>query len=444
MSEKFVLVIPSHDAALSEYIKVFKRKLDLSPIFYLGYSSNLVEKVTDGGFICIKQTSNASKLPPIQKTFFSILKKFMDKTVIGCFLQKNILLDTLVRKKIDAIKRKSSELEGVINQYGISTCLLATDRSSGIEASVYLLAKKTGLKTIVLSFATAADFISSYKLREAQIYKNQKKSISKNVYTHEDLGSRAFFRPFEESALIKLGIFPDNPWVLGSGCCDYMLLESNREKERLIRLGGNKHKYIITGSASHDDLYHSLAKKKSLSEALIKKFQLPYEKNIIVSLPQYYEHGLCEKKAHFQYIDGLLHQLCELKFNVLITLHPKMKLEDYIHLKNRFPVTILEESLSDVIVVADIFLATYSSTVAWALMCRIPIVMFDHINLNYSDFYSEFELTVVKDNKNLKAEVINTINTTVAHNSEYQAKKLSPFDGNCVDRIVRLLSAGVE
>ncbi len=443
MSEKFVLVIPSHDAALSEYVKVFKRKLGVSPIFYLGYESNLVNELQACGFICITKKNITNNTDKIKKVLINIFKVFLDKTSIGCFIQKNLLLNRLVRNKINQIKKKSDELEIIISQYGIRTCLLASDRSSGVEASVYFLAKKIELKTVVLSFAYSADFISSYKLREAKIYKNAIPS-SNNVYVDEVLGSRTFFRPFEEFALTRLGVFPNNPWVLGSGCCDFMLLESDREKERLIRLGGDASKYITTGAASHDDLYNSLLEKKSINDALIKKYQLSYDRNIVISLPQYFEHGLCEKKLHFQYIEDLLYQLSDLNFNLIISLHPKMNLDNYIYLKSKFQIVILEESLSNVIVVADIFLATYSSTIAWALMCQIPVVIFDHIGLNYSDFYSEFDFKVVKDNLELKAEVEHKIDLLSSISSENEVKNLSPFDGACVDRIVCLLASGDE
>ena len=83
------------------------------------------------------------------------------------------------------------------------------------------------------------------------------------------------------------------------------------------------------------------------------------------------------------------------------------------------------------------------STVTWALMCDIPVVIFDHINLAYDDFYSEFLIPLALNNDELliKVKKILLESNSKDHLITPNLKnEISPFDGKCLDRVVQAIS----
>ena len=437
MKRKKILVLPSNDASLLEFIKLFEKSKLLEPIFYLDYPSSQKSRLMENSWIIEgKLKESETKSSGLRKNAKKNIKKILDNTFIGVFVQTKLVKAKMAKKLAEKIKFKSKILENLISTYGIDTCLISTDRSIGIEASLSYLSKRREIKLLVCSFAYSADFNSIYKLRATKIYKYPKYLVSENIHYNEHLGNRLFFRPFEEKALSDLNIFPKNPWVLGSGFSDLMLVDSEKEKNRLISLGGDPDRYIVTGVISHDSIFNSKYIENNLKKRIKKRYFKSDKPLMILALPQYYEHGLCEKEAHFYILNELLKSLDSKYWNILISLHPKMDEKDYYFIQEHYDVSLTQEDLSDFISSADIFLATFSSTVAWALICHIPTIIFDFIGLGYEDFFKGYSIPVVDNINDLGFEIERVINLDCPINFD-KACELSPFDGKCLDRIER-------
>jgi len=233
-----------------------------------------------------------------------------------------------------------------------------------------------------------------------------------------------------------------NPWVLGAGFSDYMLVDSEREKRRLINLGGEVDKYFVTGQMSHDQVFEANKSSDDLKSIYRTKYNLTYDDIILLAVPQYYEHGLCEKDIHFDLIGDMLSRLSELKVNIILSLHPKMNREDYeMFTLVSENVIIIDESLSSILPICDLFISTYSSTVSWALLCNKRVVIVDHVGLGYDNFFSEFNMPIVSTNQALIREIINILSNgrDIVHDS-ILLSELSPFDGLCSERITKFLS----
>ena len=434
------LVLVPHDAALQEYLQVFYEQSYIEPVFYLDYDSLLIGELEKRGYSFYLKKRSSDKAKPL--IFNKLAKNFFDSSRLGCWLQATLLNSFFSGKLIKQITNQASFFESIVLRESISNVVIATDRSLGAEASIIYLSKLLDLNVVLLSFAYSAGYEASYKLRDKKIYRYLSGQPENVVNRSRDLGDRAFYRPFETEALTQLGILPVNPWVLGGGLSYKMLVDSEREKNRLINLGGEQAKYLVTGLASHDFLFGRLNQKQSIKTKLQQAHNLKHEFNIVVSLPQYYEHSLCDKTTHFELIEEMVTMLSGLEANIILSLHPKMKYSNYEFLL-KFPnVIFLRGPLSHSIVSADLFLATYSSTVSWAIMCNIPVVMFDHIGLNYTGFYSEFELPVVYNNNDLlgfcreKVKVSKKQLVLCNYYKQDLVAQLSPFDGKCKDRIL--------
>lgn len=448
MDKLNILVVVPHDAALSEYISILKYTDELTPIFYLSYKSKYIQTLEDLN-ACYYEKKSIEKITSntfftkVKGTINTKIKYILDNSYIGCFIQNRIIKRFLTTKLKAKIMNGMLTLEPIVTEHRISKIIIATDRSYGAEASAMLLAKQKKLDVILISFAYSADFKSIYKLRKSLIYSLSSKHPAAVIYKSCSLGNKAFYRSFESNALEELGVLSSNPWVLGMGHCSKMLVDSKREKNRLVKLGGNKDRYIVTGLTTHDTLYSQFINKSTYKAKFKEKYNLNSEPILFISLPQYFEHGLCEEAEHFLIINQMIDVLSQLDINLFISLHPKMDKANYKHLDTKKNVHILDEPLSSNLICADIFLATYSSTVTWALMCDIPVVIFDHINLAYDDFYSEFLIPLAINNDELLVQVKRILIESVSNDNLITSNiknEISPFDGKCLNRIVKAIS----
>ena len=100
---------------------------------------------------------------------------------------------------------------------------------------------------------------------------------------------------------------------------------------------------------------------------------------------------------------------------------------------NKFGVEIADKRLWEIIAKTDIFVSTFSPTVAWALICEKKVVIINNVSLGYKDFYSEFEIPVCTSNIEMKATTENVLDSQSGLNSKFipLISTLSPFDSKC-------------
>jgi hypothetical protein len=429
-----ILVFCSHDAALHEYITLFSKQKSISPIFCLNYSSSYTSLLKENNFECIQFSSvisNATNKKP------KIFKELIDNTWFGCILQTFVMFKFLKFRFKRSIITMSEKITHLIDIKSISTVVIQNDRSAGFDAAAIKAAHIKGLKIIVISFAHSAHYKSSYKLRNNKIYDYIYRQPEQVVYRDYELGNKSFFRPFESHGLKELGLLPQNPWVIGGSGFVTVFLESERERNRLISLGGNEDVYIVTGLASHDEVFSEL--KKTIEKKRNKKI-------ITIALPTYWEHGLASKDDHFKYIDEMLEILKKLGAHIVISLHPKMKRANYAYMTEKFNVEIADKPLYKIIAETDLFLNNFSSTVSWALICKKNIVFIDHVGMGYRDFYSEFKIPTCSTNSQIQSMCKSLLNKGSDPNTSPASlvKSLSPFDGKCRQRVINNILHGTN
>ena len=433
---KNILIVPNHDAALLEYVRLFENlPKTLKPIFYITYNSKVSLKIKQLGWGLYGESSQKESLLQSKSIVRRAFKFFLDETKLGCFIQRYILINVMAEKLKASILTRSKKISHIMIENKISTLIIANDRTFGAEAAAAYSARELGIKIVVPAFAYSATYESSFKLRLSKIYDAQYSIDKANIMTCINKGSKAFLRPFVSKAMAELNLKLERPWVLGGGFSDYVLLDSEREKERIISYGGDESKYIVTGIAAHDDLYESYLIKRKLKKIIItENSMMDSKKNLILALPQYYEHKLMDKDSQLIIYRDLFSKLVKLNFNVIVSLHPKASFDDYSWINSVSKNLIIStRPLTELITIANVFVSTYSSTISWALLCEIPCVIVDHPNLNYSDFYSEFHIPVCKTNDELIEILSSELLMRCA--SERIISSIGVFDGNSRSRI---------
>ena len=162
--------------------------------------------------------------------------------------------------------------------------------------------------------------------------------------------------------------------------------------------------------------------------------------NWILALPQLAEHDLLDWPSHWKYQNDILKAVTQRNENILISLHPRMKKEQYDFLEKDYNCRILEERLFDVLPIADYFLAGYSSTIRWAVLCGIQSIVVDFTMMKHKMFDDLQSVKYALNNQ----ELMNLMLTLHYDNDDLKQdfKRLSGpeiFDGKTITRYIQLL-----
>lgn len=270
--------------------------------------------------------------------------------------------------------------------------------------------------------------ISLYK---AISYYRLKRTLYKGIF---------FQAPYILNAHRAQGTLSSYPWWVGNGLSDVVCVDSARSKNIYRDNRVAEEKIQIIGHSQYDDVYHSFCNRFAIREALAKSYKLDSANDIVIlSLPQHFEQGYMESGEHFDLIRRVLKYLSEVDCNLLISMHPRQKIENYRFIEAEFGVRIIQENLSDVIGAARVFVASNSSTLSWANLCGVPAINLLGPTQDLHAFLSNVH--AVKDYSEIPSKVQRILGEDV-HCFKRDWELLSRaevFDGKFVERFCSLV-----
>lgn len=200
--------------------------------------------------------------------------------------------------------------------------------------------------------------------------------------------------------------------------------------------GVSEKKLKIVGDIQYDALHVSYSDSTSIRNRLLEKYGMEKDRQtIILAMPQLAEHKLIDWDRHWQEIGFLVSGLEDIDRNLLISLHPKAAKHEYEFLEKARRCRILDEPLKDVLPVADLFLATFSSTVLWAVLCGVKTVVVDFYDFNYDTFDHLNSISIVQDKTIFVETVLRKLDNKVDFESDWsELSKDIVFDGSTISR----------
>jgi hypothetical protein len=311
-----------------------------------------------------------------------------------------------------------------------------------VTSIISAVANEAGVSTIIIPFSmppTTKEIIESFSYLGHNRVSGlalmiAKKLIPKWIQEHR----RSFYTrasPLAALASDALGLTPPQPWVPNSGrgviCCP-----SDWARRYYEEAGISRDQLVVTGAIWSDKIINGKSTKEFRKKRLIESLSHrkaesgPQHRSalrlIIVSWPpnQYprqavgcttYE-DLCD-----QYILALQELRSTGRAHVAISLHPTLTDNRLLKKLQKAKLHILRNSLLEVIDCADIFVATVSSTIFWALQSGTPAINFDGYLYGYKEFDSAGALTVrspfdiyvvcrkIMEDKEFEAETVDRI-----------------------------------
>jgi hypothetical protein len=193
-------------------------------------------------------------------------------------------------------------------------------------------------------------------------------------------------------AMELAGLAPPKPWIFNSGAADAIAIESEAMVDYYAQSGMKHSRMVLTGSLSDEAMAARLSASRLLRERLCRELGLePSRPLIVTAIPPdflYVTGGRlqCDFQNYADLIAFWIGSLAELKgCNCVVALHPSMDANMMRHIECD-NVRISTWKTAELVPLCDIYVASISSTIRWAIACGKPVVNYDVYRYRYTDF----------------------------------------------------------
>ena len=255
----------------------------------------------------------------------------------------------------------------------------------------------------------------------------------------------------EAMALERLGLAPPLPWILHSGYADVIALESAEARDYGLREGLDPARLRVVGSHTHDLLHAGLIKRTERRAALCQQLGLnPARPLLVCALPPDMLYGTggrpeCEFTDYPSLVAGFLGPIGQiLGGRFLVCPHPSAD-RSRLTYASAYGAILTEKSVAELLPLADLYVASISATIQWAIACGVPVVNYDVYRYRYTDYVG---LAGVLPAENPEAyfralEMLiddNAYRTARAVDQQAVAPHWGVLDGHATERICTVLT----
>lgn len=195
------------------------------------------------------------------------------------------------------------------------------------------------------------------------------------------------------------------PWVLNSGYSSAIALESTAMLAHYLRLGFDRDKLQVIGTAQDDGLHDRFQRRDHLRAKLLGELKLDANRPLVLCAlpPDQYAGSDASRFEYASYPRLIEAWFAELgkaaqSANVIVRPHPRTSVD---MLKPFCPtgVHILTAATDSLVPLCDLYVASISTTIRWALGLGIPVLNYDCYRYAYGDFASAKGCVEVTDRR---------------------------------------------
>lgn len=233
----------------------------------------------------------------------------------------------------------------------------------------------------------------------ARAYINSPLHMSKSLY--KSLLHKSWFYKYDNQELIRLPLLqayaidkfkirPPQPWVQESCSADTIIAESTMVEKHYLKHEIPKSQIRVIGDIAYDILHKCLSKKQQIRKRILDELYLSnYNKVAVFAIfPDYTtiykEH--CEFETYNECIRYIIQSISRLEgFAVILCLHPSLQNQKFEHFESH-NVKISRIPTVELLGISDIYIASVSATIKWAIAAGVPVVNYDVYKFRYGDY----------------------------------------------------------
>ena len=228
-------------------------------------------------------------------------------------------------------------------------------------------------------------------------------------WRHRQGGKTILRSPVERILVQKLlRMSAERPWVYYSGHADAILVDSDEVREFCLAHGLDAKRVRVTGFVEHDRLAADLANRAAVRARLDKELGLdPHKPLILLALVQeHYISGApaCDFQRHADMVEFIVKSAAASQFEVVVCLHPSMPYDEFSYIEH-WGVRISRWETVTLVPVCDVFIASGSSTINWAVACGKPVINYDVYRYDLRAFADAPAVVTVQEQRDFIAAV---------------------------------------
>lgn len=254
---------------------------------------------------------------------------------------------------------------------------------------------------------------------------NYLRNVTRRDFTFQMIPIR-----FSEILINRIfGCLAPQPWILHSGFSDRIFVETAATYDFAISLGFNESQLRLTGSVYLDEI----EEYKSLKSKNIRL--------LVAVAPDMFSSRIGVDLQFSKYEDYLIFVCTELQrigyADATFSMHPS-DTGKYGDLIRSFGFQISREPLHLLLVNTEVFLATISATIQWAIYLEIPTVNFDFYGYDYPDYLGESTVIHVHDKTKIEDALISAVKSQNLNLKRVDLKKdqINRDYGTCAEKIL--------
>jgi hypothetical protein len=272
-------------------------------------------------------------------------------------------------------------------------------------------------------------------------------------WTHMHKGRRLVALPAPQLLAREwLGIAPLRPWILHSGFADAIAVESEAVRNYCIAEGLPPEQVHVTGSASHDIMAAIKAARSSRRNDICVELGLDPKRPVLLSaLPPdsiYMGRPDCDFKTYHDLVRFWCDALQSVEgWNVVMCLHPSADAREIANIAGD-RIRIAAAPAVELIPLCDLFVASISATIQWAIACGTPVINYDVYRYCYTDYDGARGVIRMEERSDFldALRLLTTDPVTLERTASAQRKEAGRWgrlDGRAMERLGAFLNATI-
>ena len=350
----------------------------------------------------------------------------------------------------------AAETQNILEKHKISLLVFAEDNVGYFTHILSRMAYRQGVASVITPYtianaSEAARYFSAYP--EYHV-KNSRKNwwVSQIfphwVYSYQGVDLLRMSAP----AILGLeisGFRYQRPWVLNSDPLSLVAVENERMLEYYRAEKIPEERLVVTGALYDDVLAKAAEDQDNLRKVLDKELNLkPGQPLILCALPPNQFPWKCEFSNYDELINHWIQAFETIQgWNIVVRPHPRLASKDIARLVE-FGVKITTRDTASLVPLSDLYIASVSATIRWAIACGKPVVNYDVYQLHYTDF-AEVSGVLTLNESGLFLATLQRLTTNrtyyeqVATAQKLEMKRWGQLDGKASERMLNLFEAAI-
>ena len=363
-----------------------------------------------------------------------------------------------IRTVREAMLRRACVAERLLSSRDWASIVLCEDNVE-LDTAVWVsVARSRGVRCIIVPYtiANTREFAESYvNFAPYQVAASPQNRLAARWFPRweKKYKGRRFLRTsyVRILAVEQLGLAPPNPWLLNSGYAHAIAVESQAMRDYYAAAGIPAAQMSITGSLADDVQAAAMAAAPGLRAELEARLALaPGRPILLCALPpdqNTYDRPGCEFSDFDDLVTFWSTRLGALEgWNVVVRPHPKTR-PDQLGALSASGVAVCHDDTATLVPLCDLYVASVSATIRWAIACAKPVINYDVYRYGYDDYLGTEGVLLAETRAEFEALLDRMTRDTAQREQVVRAQRRDAprwgmLDGHSGNRIVALLRGG--